>query len=99
MFNLLHSIAVVLFWIVGYFVGYPTLFNLCAIWYFIGREIAQSEYRWIEQYGNGKRANMKWYAPLDLRLWDIHSWWWNLTLPIIVSLVLLVFQIKVLGVA
>jgi hypothetical protein len=26
--------------------------------YFIGRELAQAEYRWIEQFGTGLRADM-----------------------------------------
>lgn len=37
--------------------------------YFIGREIAQAEYRWIEIYGAGLRANMPWWAPFDSRVW------------------------------
>ena len=59
--------------------------------YFLGREIAQAEYRWIEHYGKGLRANMPWYAPLDLRLWDVHSWWWNLALPILVAGLIVIF--------
>lgn len=91
MFNLLHSITVILAWLVGYVVGYPTLFILCSVWYFIGREIAQAEYRWIEYYGKGKRANMPWYVPLDLRLWDVHSWFWNLTLPLLIAGIIVEF--------
>jgi len=37
--------------------------------YFIGREIAQAEYRWIEQFGEGLRANMPWTAAFDRRIW------------------------------
>ncbi|WP_159982110.1 MULTISPECIES: hypothetical protein [unclassified Novosphingobium] len=37
--------------------------------YFIGREAAQAEYRWIELYGEGLRANMPWWGPFDLRVW------------------------------
>jgi hypothetical protein len=100
LYNLLHSITVLIAFAIGCVFGYPVVFTLCSVWFFIGREIAQAEYRWIEHYGKGKRANMHWYAPLDLRLWDAHSWWWNLALPIIIGLVLLVFKIKVLqGVA
>ena len=98
--RLLHSIIVIVAFAIGYAFGYPVEFTLCSVWFFIGREIAQAEYRWIEKYGNGKRANMHWYAPLDLSLWNVHSWWWNLGLPIVIGLVLIVFKIKVLqGVA
>lgn len=38
--------------------------------YFIGREIAQAEYRWIEQFGEGLRANMPWWGAADLRIWE-----------------------------
>ncbi|MCX9145726.1 hypothetical protein [Erythrobacter sp. WG] len=38
--------------------------------YFIGREVAQAEYRWIEQFGGGLRANMPWNAVFDPRVWQ-----------------------------
>ncbi|WP_347303266.1 hypothetical protein V5740_01180 [Croceibacterium sp. TMG7-5b_MA50] len=38
--------------------------------YFIGRELAQAEYRWIELYGAGRRANMPWWGPFDPRVWQ-----------------------------
>lgn len=37
--------------------------------YFIGRELAQAEYRWIETFGSGLRANMPWWGPFDPRVW------------------------------
>lgn len=38
--------------------------------YFIGRELAQAEYRWIEQVGTGLRADMPWHAAFDPRVWQ-----------------------------
>lgn len=38
--------------------------------YFIGREVAQAEYRWIEYIGGGLRANMPWNAVFDRRVWE-----------------------------
>lgn len=38
--------------------------------YFIGREVAQAEYRWIENFGDGLRANMPWHAVFDIRVWQ-----------------------------
>lgn len=35
----------------------------------ISREITQAEYRWIEQFGGGLRANMPWVGGLDPRVW------------------------------
>lgn len=43
--------------------------------YFIGREAAQAEYRWIEQFGHGLRANMPWWGPFDLRVWPKLDQW------------------------
>ena len=40
---------------------------------YVGRELAQAEYRWIERHGGGRRANMPWWGPFDLRVWDLHS--------------------------
>lgn len=37
--------------------------------YLIGREFAQAEYRWIEQFGDGMRANMPWWGPFDPQVW------------------------------
>lgn len=38
--------------------------------YFVGREVAQAEYRWIETFGGGLRANMPWHAAFDPRVWQ-----------------------------
>lgn len=43
--------------------------------YFLGREAAQAEYRWIELYGEGLRANMPWWGPFDLRVWTKLDQW------------------------
>lgn len=48
----------------------------------MGREHAQAEYKWIERYGQGRRANLPWWGWADPRVWDVHSWFWNLSLPI-----------------
>lgn len=43
--------------------------------YFIGRELAQAEYRWIEQFGHGLRANLPWWGAFDLRVWPKADQW------------------------
>ncbi len=42
------------------------------IW-FIAREHTQAEYRWIAQFGGGKRVNMPWWGGFDRRAWNIPS--------------------------
>ena len=45
---------------------------LGCLW-FIAREHTQAEYRWIAQFGAGKRANMPWWGGVDWRVWDVAS--------------------------
>ncbi|HBE2829182.1 TPA: hypothetical protein KL429_000538 [Escherichia coli] len=42
------------------------------IW-FIAREHTQAEYRWIAQFGAGKRAGMPWWGGFDWRAWNLPS--------------------------
>jgi hypothetical protein len=41
--------------------------------FFVGREHAQAEYRVIQKFYEGKRANMPWYGGFEPRGWDIKS--------------------------
>ena len=41
--------------------------------FYMGREHAQAEYRWIERYGQGKRANMPWWGGFDPKVWNLKS--------------------------
>jgi hypothetical protein len=52
----------------------------------ISREITQAEYRWIERYGEGLRANMPWWAGLDLSVWNKLDPWLDWILPTAVVL-------------
>ncbi|WP_062787330.1 hypothetical protein [Novosphingobium capsulatum] len=53
--------------------------------YFIGREVAQAEYRWIEMFGQGRRANMPWWGPLDLRVWPKLDQWIDWIGPLVAT--------------
>lgn len=67
--NLHHAlIAVAVQLLFGLF-GYWWAGALPGAFYYVGREIAQAEYRWIDQFGNGKRANMPWWGGFDKRVW------------------------------
>jgi hypothetical protein len=37
--------------------------------FYLGREHAQAEYRWIKEFGDGKRANMPAWGGFDPRVW------------------------------
>ncbi|BEV00061.1 hypothetical protein [Novosphingobium olei] len=49
--------------------------------FFIGREITQAEYRWIEKFGECRRANMPWWGPFDLRVWAKADQWLDWIVP------------------
>lgn len=53
--------------------------------YFVGREVAQAEYRWIEHFGGGLRANMPWWGPFDLRVWTTLDQWVDWIGPLVVT--------------
>lgn len=62
--------------------------------YFIGRELAQAEYRWIEHFGNGLRANMPWWGPLDLRVWTTLDQWVDWLGPLVATFSLALFATR-----
>lgn len=67
--------------------GEPAIGGVLWAGYFIGREIAQAEYRWIEAFGGGLRANMGWFDRFNPKVWkttDVLDW----ALPLAVAVVL-----------
>lgn len=46
---------------------------LFAIGYYLGREMAQAEYRVINEYYHGKRADMPWWGAFQARAWTMKS--------------------------
>lgn len=46
---------------------------LFAIGYYLGREMAQAEYRVINEYYGGKRANMPWWGAFKPKAWTSKS--------------------------
>lgn len=45
---------------------------LGCLW-FVAREQTQAEYRWIAQFGDGRRDNMPWWGGFDYRVWNLAS--------------------------
>ncbi|MCW3796363.1 hypothetical protein OMW55_00875 [Sphingomonas sp. BN140010] len=52
-----------------------------AIAWAIAREVTQAEYRWIERFGGGLRANMPWWGGLDLAVWAKADPWLDWLAP------------------
>ena len=57
----------------GLLTGNWWLGGLVACTWWVAREHTQAEYRWIEKYGQGKRANMPDWAGFDYRVWNVPS--------------------------
>lgn len=58
-----HILVALLFpAIVGFIAGNWWAGAPLASAYFVGREVAQAELRWIEVYSQGLRANMPWWG-------------------------------------
>jgi hypothetical protein len=77
--------------------------RLCGSWFAgalvasawaISREITQAEYRWIEIYGSGLRANMPWWGRFDLRVWNRFDPWldWLMPTALVVGMALVVLK-------
>lgn len=47
----------------------------------VAREITQAEYRWIDAFGHGLRANMPWWAGVDYRVWLQTDPWLDWLVP------------------
>jgi hypothetical protein len=56
----------------------------------ISREIAQAEYRWIEQFGGGHRVNMPWWGGLDFRVWLKADPWLDWIVPSLLAIAIAV---------
>ena len=50
----------------------------------ISREFTQAEYRWIEHFGSGRRANMPWWGGLDPSVWGYVDPWLDWVAPMAV---------------
>lgn len=66
-------IALILQLILWRLTGSLWLGALAAIGFLVGREITQTEYRWIAEFGDGLRANLPIWGWLDPRAWTLKS--------------------------
>jgi hypothetical protein len=63
-------IALVMQAVPGLLLGNWWLGAAIGAWFFVGREIAQAEYRGIVGYYGGKRANAPWWVGFEPRAWN-----------------------------
>ena len=74
-------VAILIQLIVRFISGSWDAGTAAAFTWFLSREIAQAEYRWIEQFGGGLRASMPWWGGLDLRVWQKPDPWLDWMVP------------------
>ena len=55
----------------GLLLGDWILGGVLACTWWLAREHAQAEHRWIQYFGAGKRASMPWWGGFDRRAWDV----------------------------
>jgi hypothetical protein len=71
---LIHALISVLVQVaVGLLSGDWVIGGVVLAAFYVGRELTQAEYRWIEQYGWGLRSNMPWWGAFDRRVWGVKS--------------------------
>ena len=85
LFDLIHPAAVLGASLLFALFGMAWLGALLGVVWFVSREQTQAEYRWIEWFGGGLRANLKPLSFLDPRVWNRHSLIFNLALPVAVA--------------
>lgn len=59
--------------LVGFITGDWLIGAALPLGFYVGREHAQAEYRWIERFGGGLRANMPWWGGFDPKVWTLKS--------------------------
>jgi hypothetical protein len=64
---------------------------LAATAWALAREITQAEYRWIERFGEGLRANMPWWGGLDPAVWSKADPWLDWLVPAAAAILLAAF--------
>lgn len=59
---MIHGLISAVICVVFALLRLPSWLCLCPAAFYIGREFTQAEYRYIEGFCGGKRANMPWYG-------------------------------------
>lgn len=92
--NFYHAIYALVFQaIIGFLTGNWWAGAAAGAFFFIGREHTQAEYRWIKEFGGGKRANLPEFGGLDPRVWRgeydaIFDWLVPCVVVVVVNLII-----------
>lgn len=83
---MVHAIITLIVCIVVILTGLPVWCCLLPAFWYMGREFAQAEYRYIDAFCDGKRERMPWYAGFLPAAWTVKGML-DWILPSVVSMV------------
>ena len=87
---MVHALITAVWCLACIALGLPWPFFFWASAFYMGREHAQAEYRWIESHG-GKRANCPWWCGFLPGAWNVKSFL-DWLLPTAVALIACIVQ-------
>lgn len=89
--NIQHSLYAILFQALGFLITSSLVPGaIFASGFFIGRELAQAENRYVKKYYSGARPeSMRWWKALSLDMWSIESFFWDMLLPITITIIII----------
>lgn len=92
---MIHALIAVAICLVFGLIRLPVWFCLGPAVFYIGREFTQAEYRYIEAYCDGVRANMPWYGGFLPAAWTVKGLLdWVLPLAVCVLAALVVWLVR-----
>lgn len=72
--NFIHAGFALAIQLVVYLLGFGLIAGAFAgAFYFIGREYAQAEYRYIQKFAGGKRSNMPYFGGFSPKAWELDA--------------------------
>ena len=83
---MIHAAITAIFCIAVFFLKFPDLLYFLPAAFYLGREITQAEYRYIEEFCDRKRSRMPWYAVIVPEAWTVKGIF-DWVLPLAVSLI------------
>lgn len=88
--QLYHSLYALVFQAIGFLITSSLIPGaVFACGFFVGRELAQAENRYVKKYHEGNRPEtMRWWKALTPEIWSMDSFFWDMILPIIITLII-----------
>ena len=88
---MIHALISLVIGLLGAFLGHiePAVYMAG---FYLGREIAQAEYRYIEAYCDRKRENMSWWAVVSPKAWTLKGMLDWLLPTLVAAIIICIFK-------